>query len=105
MVRVPQRSGEHEHSHWNTLASGFLALPGVWKYCQSSTEETLLSNAQTPHPDFVTDQNGKRKAVILSFEDYQELLEDLDDLAVVAERQSEETISHAELEREFERDT
>jgi PHD/YefM family antitoxin component YafN of YafNO toxin-antitoxin module len=64
-----------------------------------------LSNAQTPHPDFVTDQNGKRKAVILSFEEYEELLEDLDDLAVVAERQSEETISHIELERELERDT
>ena len=64
-----------------------------------------MSNAQTPRPDFVTDQNGKRKAVILSFEDYQELLEDLDDLAVVAERQSEETISQAELERELERDT
>lgn len=64
-----------------------------------------MSNAQTPHPDFVTDQNGKRKAVILSFEDYQDFLEDLDDLAVIAERQSEETISHTELERELERDT
>jgi len=64
-----------------------------------------LSNAQTSHPDFVTDQNGKRKAVILSLEHYQELLDDLDDLAVVAERQSEETISQAEFERELERDT
>ena len=58
----------------------------------NATEEVLLSNAETPHPDFVTDQNGTRKAVILSLEDYQELLEDLDDLAVVAEQQSEETI-------------
>ena len=57
-----------------------------------------MSNAQTPQPDFVTDQKGKRTAVILS-------LEDLDDLAVVAERQGEETISHAELKRELERDT
>ena len=65
----------------------------------------MLSNARTPHPDFVTDENGNRKAVILSFGDYQELLEDLDDLAVVAERQSEGTITQAELERELERDT
>ena len=57
-----------------------------------------MSNAQTPQPDFVTDENRKRKAVMLS-------LEDLDDVAVVAERQGEETISHAELERELERDT
>lgn len=67
-----------------------------------------MSNAQTPQPDFVTNQNGKRKAVFLSFEEYEEyeeLLEDFDDLAVVAERQSEETISHAELERELERGT
>lgn len=63
-----------------------------------------MSNAQTPDPDFIIDPNGKRKAVILSFEEYQELLEDLDDLAVVAERQSEETISQAELERELEHD-
>lgn len=56
-----------------------------------------MSNTQTPQPDFVTDQNGKRKAVILSFEEYEELLEALDDLAVVAERQGEETISHRSL--------
>ena len=71
----------------------------------NAAEKTLLRTAHTPHPDFVTDQNGKRKAVILSLEDYQELLDDLDDLAVVAEQQSEETISQAELERELERDT
>ena len=62
-----------------------------------------MIDAQSLSPDFVTDENGTRKAVILSFEDYEELLEDLDDLAVVAERQSEETISHADLERELER--
>jgi PHD/YefM family antitoxin component YafN of YafNO toxin-antitoxin module len=56
-----------------------------------------VSNAQTPQPDFVTDQNGKRKAVILSFEEYEDRLEDLDDLAVVAERQVEETICHQSL--------
>jgi hypothetical protein len=43
--------------------------------------------------------------IIPSLEDYQKLLEDLDDLAVVAERQSEETTSHAELERDLEGDT
>ncbi|MDA3950948.1 MAG: hypothetical protein PF508_17205 [Spirochaeta sp.] len=80
---------------------GFLAFPGIWKYRQYYKEGRLLSNVHHPHADFVTDQNGNRKAVILSFEDYQELLEDLDDLAVVAERQSEDTISHAELEREL----
>ena len=58
----------------------------------NAVEKTLLSNEHTPHPAFVTDQNGTRKAVILSLEHYQELLEDLDDLAVVAEQQSEETI-------------
>jgi len=66
-----------------------------------TTRGKINSNAQSPHPDFVTDQNGTRKAVILSLEDYQELLENLDDLGVVAERQSEETVPNALFDRSF----
>ena len=48
---------------------------------------------------FVVDEKGKRKAVILPLEEYEELLEDLHDLAIVAERQQEETISLEEFEK------
>ena len=44
-------------------------------------------------------QNGKRKAVILPIEEYEELLEDLHDLGVIAQRKNEPTIPLAEVKR------
>ena len=38
---------------------------------------------------YVVDENGRRKSVVLSMKEYQELLEDLDDLALIAERKDE----------------
>jgi len=46
-------------------------------------------NAQ---PQFITDANGQKTAVILALADYQELMEDLEDLAAIAERKDEPTI-------------
>jgi hypothetical protein len=46
---------------------------------------------------YITDDAGVKSAVILPIEQFQELLEDLEDLAIVAERREEPTISHAEL--------
>ena len=48
-------------------------------------------------PEYITDEKGERKSVILSVSAYEELLQDLEDLAAVAERREEETISHDEL--------
>ena len=46
---------------------------------------------------YVINETGEKTAVILSIEEFQELLEDLNDLAVVAERRTEHTTSHDEL--------
>lgn len=46
------------------------------------------------HPEYVTDADGNKRAVILPIDEYQELLEDLDDLAVIAERREEPVIPH-----------
>jgi len=48
--------------------------------------------------EFITDVNGKKKAVILDIELYQELLEDLEDLRLLAERRDEATSSLSEVE-------
>ena len=45
-------------------------------------------------PQYITDSEGQRTAVILSISEYEELLEDLHDLAVIAERRDEPTIPH-----------
>ncbi len=52
---------------------------------------------------FLTNEKGKKTAVVLPIEDYEKLQEDLDDLAVIAERRNEETISHAEFKKGFKR--
>lgn len=55
-------------------------------------------------PQFITDTNGNKISVILSLEDYEELLEDLEDLAAVAERKDEEAIPFEEAVKEIERE-
>jgi len=39
---------------------------------------------------FLTNEKGRKTAVVLPIDDYEKLLEDLDDLAVIAERREEE---------------
>lgn len=46
---------------------------------------------------YVTDESGKKTAVILPIEEFYELLEDLEDLAVLAERRDEPTIPFEEV--------
>ena len=40
---------------------------------------------------YVVDEHGRKTAVILPIEQYEELMEDLDDLATIAERRGEPT--------------
>ena len=58
----------------------------------------------TLQEQFVVDAKGKKTGVILSLKRYQKLMEDLHDLAVVAERRSEEPISLDEMKRRLKRD-
>lgn len=53
---------------------------------------------------YVTNQNGEKTAVIVPIEEFEELLEDVGDLAAVAERREEPTISHDELLAELKHD-
>ncbi len=48
---------------------------------------------------FLTDENGKRVAVVLPVEDYEELMQDVSDLAAVAERRNEERVTLEEVKQ------
>ncbi len=48
---------------------------------------------------YIVDEKGQRTAVVLPVEEYEELLEDLHDLAVIAERRDEPTITFEELKK------
>jgi hypothetical protein len=53
---------------------------------------------------FIVDESGSKKAIILPIEDYEELLEDIHDLAVIAERKDEPTISFDKLKKRLKAD-
>ena len=53
---------------------------------------------------FIVDESGIKKAIILPMEDYEELLEDVHDLAVIAERKDEPSISLDELKKKLKAD-
>ena len=44
-------------------------------------------------PQFITNAKGEKTAVILALADYEELMDDLEDLAAIAERKDEASIS------------
>ena len=47
---------------------------------------------------FITDDKGRKRAVILDIKLYREILEDLEDLRLLAERKGEPTSSLQEVE-------
>lgn len=53
---------------------------------------------------YVVDGKGQKTGVIVPIEEYEELLEDLHDLAVVAERRGEPTITFEELKERLKKD-
>jgi PHD/YefM family antitoxin component YafN of YafNO toxin-antitoxin module len=59
-------------------------------------EDETLSAMSTR---FLTDESGKRVAVVLPMEEYEELMEDVSDLAAVAERRNEERVTLEEVKQ------
>ena len=53
---------------------------------------------------YLINERGKKTAVVIPVEEYEELLEDLHDLVVIAERRDEPTISFNELKKRLQAD-
>ena len=53
---------------------------------------------------FIVDEKGKKTAVVLSLDEYEQLLEDIHDLAIIAERRNEPTVSFDELKKKLKTD-
>jgi len=56
------------------------------------------------HPQYITNERGERTSVVLPISEFEELLEDIEDLAIMAERRDEPTISHDQLIAELKKD-
>ena len=55
-----------------------------------------MSKSQTK---YITDEKGKKTAVVIPIEEYEELIDDLHNLAIIAERINEDTISMDDLKK------
>jgi PHD/YefM family antitoxin component YafN of YafNO toxin-antitoxin module len=53
---------------------------------------------------FLTDSNGAKVAAVIPIDEYEELMEDLNDLAVVAERRDKPRVSFEEVKRGLKED-
>jgi len=56
-------------------------------------------NMRKLEEQFVVDEKGRKTAVILPLKEYDALLEDLHDLAVIAERRDEPTIGFEQVKK------
>ena len=63
-----------------------------------------MITAEQLHPEFLVDREGCPTSVLLPFSEYETLLEDLEDLAVIAERRDETTLSHEHVLKELRND-
>jgi hypothetical protein len=57
-----------------------------------------------PKGQYIVNEKGEKTAVVLPVEEYLELLEDLHDLAVIAERRDEPTSTFDELKKRLRKD-
>ncbi|MCL4510456.1 MAG: hypothetical protein M1470_05240 [Bacteroidetes bacterium] len=55
-------------------------------------------------PQYLINEEGEKTAVVIPVEEYEEMLEDLHDLAMIAERKDEPTISMKELKERLKAD-
>jgi len=53
------------------------------------------------HPQYITNDNGEKVSVVISMQEFEDMIEDIEDLAVVAERKNEETTSHEDFLKEL----
>jgi PHD/YefM family antitoxin component YafN of YafNO toxin-antitoxin module len=50
---------------------------------------------------YIIDENGQKTAVVLPIEEYEELLQDLYDLAIIAERRDEDEVPFEEMKEKL----
>jgi len=59
---------------------------------------------KTIQEQFIVNSNGKKTGVILPIGEYRRMMEDLHDLAVIAERREEKPVSMTEMKKRLKKD-
>ena len=71
---------------------------------QGRSDDIQEKEMTTEDVQYVVDEKGDRTAVIVPIGEYEELIEDLHDLAIIAERREEPTVSLDELRKKLIKD-
>jgi len=56
------------------------------------------------HPQYITDDSGDKISVVIGMEEFENMLEDIEDLTAIADRKDEETTSHNDFLNELRAD-
>jgi len=86
--------------YWNQTDSAAFTVRAQYRQHRSMS---MLDLSQLKL-QYVTNEAGEKTAIILPIEAFEELLEDIEDLAIVAERREEPTMAHDQLVTELKRD-
>ncbi len=68
---------------------------------KNKESEIMVNEA---HEQYIVNEKGEKIAVVLPIEEYEKIIEDLHDLAVIAERKDEPTISFEDLKEHLKKD-
>jgi hypothetical protein len=71
--------------------------------CHASTNASgsAIFSRMSQAVQYLTDESGKKTAVVLPITDYEKLLEDLNDLSAIADRRDEASIPHDQFKAEL----
>ena len=64
----------------------------------------MLKDRRKYKVKYITDKKGNRKEVILNINEYNELIEDLEDLAIAANRKKEKLVEHEDVIIQLQKD-
>lgn len=56
------------------------------------------------HPQYITNDDGEKLSVVLSIEEFENMIEDYEDLLEVSNRKDEKTFSHDDVLNELRND-
>ncbi len=63
-----------------------------------------MVDLQELHLQYIVDDHGNKSGVLLTLDAFDTLMEELDDLAVLAERREEDTLPHEQVIEQLKRD-
>jgi hypothetical protein len=66
--------------------------------------EYIMTMPMNLHPKYITNDKGEKMSVVLSMQEFENILEDFEDLAIIAERKDEKVFSHQDILKELEQD-